>query len=92
MELVLIKIGSLEWSYMWEWLGNHPINEGLDKPSVAYHYGEVWEYMGSFKQKDKLIHSFRHRSHPRHGQRIDLHVEASENLTNEDILKEIKMV
>jgi hypothetical protein len=91
MEMVLIKVGSPEWETMWNWLNDHPINEGLDKPSMAYHEGQMWQYTGSFKQNNKMIHSFRHLSHPRHGQRIDLHVEASENITDEDIQKEMKV-
>jgi hypothetical protein len=91
MEMVLIKVASPEWEYMWNWLASHPINEGLKTPSIALNENEAWQYMGSFKQNDKVIHSFRHRCHPHHGQRVDLHVEASENITDEDIQKEMKV-
>jgi hypothetical protein len=91
MKMVLIKIGSPEWEYMWNWLAEHPLNEGLKTPSIAMNEGEAWQYMGSFKQNDKIIHSFRHRCHPRHGQRVELHVEASDKITDEDIEKEVKM-
>jgi hypothetical protein len=91
MEMLLIKMGSQEWEYMWDWLASNPINEGLNTPSIALNENEAWQYMGSFKQNDKVIHSFRHRCHPRHGQKIDLHVQASENMIDEDIQKEIKM-
>ena len=89
--MVLIKVGSPEWEYMWEWLATNPINEGLDTPSIAMNEGEAWQYMGSFKQNDKVIHSFRHRCHPRHGQKIDLHVSASPDFDLNDVQKEIKM-
>ena len=64
MELVLIKIDSTEWNVMWDWVAAHPINQGLDNPSVALNEGEAWQYTGSFKQDDKIISSFRHKFHP----------------------------
>ena len=91
MELALVKVGSPEWEYLWNWLASHPINVGLEAPSVALNEGEAWQYMGSFKQGDRIIHSLRHRCHPKHGQRMDLHVQASEGYNVEDIEKQIKM-
>jgi len=64
MELVLIKIDSVEWNVMWDWVGSHPINQGIEIPSVALNEGEAWQYTGSFKQGDKIISSFRHKNHP----------------------------
>ena len=86
MEYIIIQPNSNEWNYMWDWLAKHPINENIDVPSVANYEGEVWQYMGSFKQDNKVIHSFRHRSHPLHGQRVDLHVQASESFNPDEIL------
>jgi len=91
MELALIKINSPEWNYMWDWISTHPMNEGLDKPSIAYNEGEMWQYMGSFKQKNQLVHSFRHRQHPMHNQRVDLHLKASDDFTEEQIEKNLKL-
>jgi hypothetical protein len=65
MDIILLKQDSAEWNTMWETLANHPINEGLSEPRVAYNDGEQWQYMGSYRQGDKLIHDFRHRNHPK---------------------------
>ena len=91
MELVLIKINSPEWKFMWEWVAAHPINEGFDEPSLAYNEGEMWQYMGSFKQKAQLIHSFRHRQHPTNNQRIDLSLRASDTFAEDQIEKQLKI-
>ena len=61
MEFILIKEGSSEWDYLWNWLGNHPINANIDSPTIALHEGEAWQYMGSWKQGDSVIHTLRHR-------------------------------
>lgn len=65
MDMILLKKDSTEWKAMWETLSNHPINEGLEYPMVAYNEGEQWQYMGSYRQDDKIIHDFRHRNHPK---------------------------
>lgn len=64
MNLVLIKIGSKEWEEMWDWVANHPINKGIDNPSLALNGTEGWQYTGSFKQGDRVLSGFRHRYHP----------------------------
>lgn len=66
MELILLKIGSNEWENAWEWVANHPINEGYDEPSLVPNKGAGWQYIGTFKNKDgRAISEFRHRNHPR---------------------------
>lgn len=67
--MIIVKRESPEWDYMWEWVSQHPINEGLEDSSTALNEGEAWQYMGSFKQGDKVIHEFRHRFHPKTQQR-----------------------
>lgn len=91
MELVLIEQGCPEWEYMWEWLSNHPINEGITNPSLAENEGEAWQYMGSYKQADRVLHSFRHRFHPitRGVKNLSLH--ASNLLTEDQIQKTFKL-
>ena len=93
MELVIVEIGSPEWEYMWNWLTAHPLNSGLEEPSVASHpeSGEAWQYMGSFRQGDRVIHEFRHRMHPVTQKREDLKVQASGELTPEQIKKSFKI-
>jgi hypothetical protein len=91
MEMVLIKVGSPEWEYMWNWLASNPINEGLKTPSIALNENEAWQYKGSFKQGERMVHSFTHLCHPRHGQRVDLHVQASNEITEDDIHKTLNV-
>lgn len=66
MEQIIIKRDSPEWETMWNWLASHPVNTGLEEPSVALHpeYSEAWQYMGSYKQGNRVISEFRHRMHP----------------------------
>jgi len=91
MDLVLIKIDSLEWDYMWKWLSDHPINDGLDEPSIVDNNGEKWQYMGSLRQGDKTIHQFRHRNHPVTGNIQNVSVVASAELTEEQIHRKDKL-
>jgi len=92
--MILIKRNSSEWNYMWSWLEKHPLNEGLEEPTVAYNkdYSESWQYMGSFKQNDKVIHEFRHRAFPKDNQRKYLKLSASNNFTTDDIENEVRIV
>jgi hypothetical protein len=87
MEMVLIKEGSKEWERMWDMVANHPINEGIEHPSIALNNGEGWQYMGSFKQTNIVIHEFRHREHQKFGRREYLKFNASKDITDEDIEK-----
>jgi hypothetical protein len=65
MDLVIIERESAEWNYMWEWLENHPINEGIENPRLALNNGELWQYMSSYYQNGKILHEFRHKNHPK---------------------------
>lgn len=91
MELILIEPNSPEWDFMWNWLSNHPINENIEEPSVAQNNGESWQYMGSFKQEERVIHEFRHRNHPATNLIQNLKVHASDAFTNEQIKKAYKL-
>jgi hypothetical protein len=64
MEFVILKESSEEFGYMWDMLRLHPINGGLDEPCIALNEGEVWQYMGTYRNGDILISDFRHRCHP----------------------------
>jgi hypothetical protein len=90
MEMILIKENSSEWHSMWSWLETHPINEGLEAPSIATNDGESWQYMGSYRQKDITIHEFRHRKHPTAGL-ITVKVIAEGKVSEAEIEKIIKM-
>ena len=87
MERILIKEDSEEKEYMDIWLANHPLNEGIINPKVAYNvkYQEAWEYMGSYRKDMKIFHEFRHRCHPSDDQIHFLELEASENISGKDI-------
>ena len=64
MEFVIIKTDSELWNSLWDELASHPINEGIEDPSIAMYSGHCWEYRGSFKHGNVLISDFLHRSHP----------------------------
>lgn len=91
MELVLVKVNGSEWEYMWNWLAQHPLNEGITEPSVALHEGQAWQYTGSYKQNERVIHSFRHRLHPRTLRREEVNVQASEGMNLTEIQKKFKL-
>lgn len=90
MELVLIEPNSPEWEFMWNWLSSHPLNEGIEDPSTALNDGEAWQYMGSYKQKDKVISEFRHRNHPLTNRLSKLSVEHP-TFNDESITKKFKL-
>ncbi len=91
MDIVIVEQGSPEWDDMWNKLNDHPLNEGLEQPKTAFNNGEAWQYMGSYRQGDKVIHSFRHRQHPRDNQRKDINFYASDKFNSEQISKVIKV-
>ena len=91
MEFVIIEIGSPEWDYMWNWLASHPLNEGLEQPDVALYEGEAWQYMGRFKQGNKVIHSFRHRFHPVTNKVEQISLYASDDFELSQIKKSYKL-
>ena len=91
MELVLITPESEEWEYMWDWLASHPINEGIEDPSLATNNNESWQYMGSLMQGKTVLHQFRHRCHPLTNDVYSLILSASESFTNEQIAKKFKL-
>ena len=91
MELVLVKIDSSEWDFMWAWLDKHPLNEGLTEPSIALHEGEMWAYMGSYKQKERIVHTFRHRKHPTTQKLEEISVQASAHMNLSQIQKKYKI-
>lgn len=90
--MVIIKRDSDEWNRMWEWLSKHPINEGIDEPTIAFNEGEIWQYMGSFRNKDnRVIHTFRHRCHQIDGERKNISVSGSQIISEDDIEKAISV-
>lgn len=64
LEIVLLKEDSTEWNYIWEWLRVHPLNQGLEEPTLALNEGEAWMYMGTYELKGEFLHTLRHRLHP----------------------------
>lgn len=85
MELILLKEGSPEWEYAWNWLSSHPINNGLENPDIALNNNEAWQYIGSYRHDMQVIHEFRHRCHPVTGEVQFLKLNASPNLGADDI-------
>lgn len=91
MDFILIKPDTKEWEYMWNWLAVHPLNEGLEEPTVATYQSESWQYVGSYRDKNRLIHEFRHRIHPVKQERVLLAVKASDDFTEDQIMKSYKI-
>lgn len=92
MEFVLIKPESKEWTHMWEWIAKHPLNDGLEEPTVALNEqnGEAWQYMGSFRSiKGDVISEFRHRCHPIDNERHYLKMNHENGVAESDIDKVI---
>jgi hypothetical protein len=91
MDLVIIERETAEWNYMWEWLENHPINEDIEEPRLALNNGELWQYMGSYRQDNKYLSEFRHREHPRTNKIEKIVFEHKEPIKAESISKVIKV-
>lgn len=85
MEFINLKKDTIEWEYVWEYVSKHPINEGLDDPKTALNQGEFWQYMGSYKNKDKIIHELRHRLHPKTNGQYKISLNGSEAFTDDQI-------
>jgi hypothetical protein len=92
MEMILIKEGSAEWERMWDWVAGHPLNEGLEEPSLSMNStnNEFWQYIGSFRSKDVVIHEFRHASHPLTND-VEYLKKRADTVTDEDIAKVLKV-
>lgn len=66
MVFLIIKIESKTWDEMWDWIADHPINEGYDEPSLVPNEGYGWQYIGTYKSNDgRAISEFKHKLHPR---------------------------
>ncbi len=91
MKLILVKQGSTELKYIWDWISSHPINEGIENPSLAFNNGIVWEYMGTFEDKGKYLHQVRHKSHPITQSVISYSFNSSDTFTSEQIEKSFKL-
>jgi len=89
MNLVIIKEGSNEWNYIWDYIAKHPINEGVDDPKVALNNDEAWQYMGSYKQDNKVIHEVIHNNHPKTNRKHKLVFYSSNNIDDMEITKTI---
>lgn len=85
--MILLKEGSPEWEYAWNWVSSHPINNGLENPDIAMHNNEAWQYIGSYRHDMQVVHCYRHRNHPVTGDVKFLNVHASSNMNAEDIEK-----
>jgi hypothetical protein len=91
MELIFVKQNSTEWNYIWDFVAKHPINEDLEEPQTAWNEGEAWQYMGSFKNKTKVIHEFRHRQHPKTNDVYKITFNGSETFSDDQIEKQTKI-
>ena len=90
VEFVLIKQESPEWEKMWSYVEQHPINEGIENPSVALNRDESWRYMGSMSDGKRIIHRMRHLCHPYNNDVQELSFNGTENFNN-DIERRFKV-
>lgn len=91
MDLVLVEIGSPEWDYIWDYVDKHPMNEGIKQASLILTDGQGWEYMGTYMQGDKAVHSVRHKNHPVLNTLKTLTFHASESFNKEQITKKFRL-
>lgn len=88
MEMILIKENSKEWEFMWDWIAKHPINNGLNNPDIALSEDKkIWQYMGSLKQNNEVLHQFQHLNHPLTNKKENIVLKASETISDNDIEK-----
>lgn len=76
-DLLLVPRGSLEWDLMWARVGKLRINKGLDRPTIANNYGDIWEYMETVQSPFGFKHIFRHRHHPKTGYKVYVEIRAT---------------
>jgi hypothetical protein len=92
VELILLRIGSKEWDYVWSYLAKHPINEGIENPTSALNDGHQWEYCGTFMNGERALHQLRHKNHPKCQCVKTISLEASKDFNTEiDIEKKFKL-
>ncbi|AHG22813.1 hypothetical protein Z042_14300 [Chania multitudinisentens RB-25] len=88
--VLLVTADSNEWHYMWAELAKRAQNRELPEPTVAEHFGEVWQYMetqevSSLWSGKRLFHCFRHRLHPVKGANYRIKIPASRNLESGEL-------
>jgi hypothetical protein len=91
MEFILINQDSPEWNHIWGYLETHPLNEGLAEPKSAENQGYSWEYIGSYKQGDRIIHELKHFCHPSTQGPVKTSLAASSEFTDEQIAKTFRI-
>jgi hypothetical protein len=62
-----IQRGSPAWEAAWSGLAHVLVTDGLgDGTDLAQENdGEAWQYMGSCRLSSGILHTFRHRDHPK---------------------------
>ena len=93
MDIILLKQNGVEWDAMWNFVANHPINEGLVEPRIAMNEGEAWQYMCTYtnKERNKFIHELRHKNHPNTNGVYFIKFNSENKISDEDIIKTIKV-
>ena len=92
MDLILVKMGSPEWEFIWKYVQDHPINDNIDEPTLALNNNEAWQYMGSYRQNNRVIHQVRHRYHQTTNNVVTLTFNASDAFNpNDEIAKSFKL-
>lgn len=85
-------MGSPEWNFLWGFVEQHPINENIDEPTLALNNNQAWEYMGSYRQGNKVIHEVQHKYHIKTDGVVKLTFNASKDFNpDNDIEKSFKL-
>jgi len=61
MKLTFLDRGTAEWDRVWALLAADTGGDIEQRCSCCY---EVWQYMGSVAEGDRVAHEFRHRHNP----------------------------
>lgn len=92
VELILLKLNSEELKYVWSYLAEHPLNQGIENPTSSLNDGQEWMYMGTFTDGNRYLHQVRHRNHPKCQCVKSISLEASKDFNPEtDIQKKYKL-
>jgi hypothetical protein len=64
---LFVERGSPAWDAAWGGLAHVLVTDGLGNGTdlAQDHDGEAWQYMGSRRIATGMLHTFRHRDHPK---------------------------
>ena len=93
IDLVLLKVGSPEFQWMWNEVANHPVNEGIEFPTISFNpeIDACWIYKYSIRRDNEVLHELIHMRHPITEDKYNLIINASPHFNEGDIEKVISV-